>query len=69
MNEEIYNICMVCSSVYEGDLTKYDQNARLSHGICNDYNCKLDYIKNTFQTDDKGAKIILGDLEKRIETE
>ena len=62
-------MCMMCKSVYEGDLTKYNKESQLSHGICNDYNCKLDYIKTTFQTDDKVAKIILGDLEKRIETE
>jgi len=68
-DEEIYKICMICSTVYEGDLTKYYKDSQLSHGICNKYKCKLDYIKNTFQTDNEGAKIILGDLEKRIETE
>ena len=66
MNEEIYKICMVCSSVYEGDLTKYDQNVKLSHGICNDINCKIEYVRTTFGCDKEGALQIIGELEKRI---
>lgn len=67
--EEFYKQCVVCRVIYEGDVTKYDQNSTVSHGVCNDINCKIEYVRESFGCDVKSALIIIGGLEKRLQSE
>jgi len=44
MTEEIYKQCMMCRKVYDGDITKYNQDSEVSHGICEQIDCKSSYL-------------------------
>ena len=64
MTEEIYKLCMMCSKVYEGDITKYD-GKNVSHGVCTEPDCISAYILFSSGGDEGLALKIKEDIQKK----
>ena len=64
MTEEIYKLCMMCSKVYEGDITKYNGN-NVSHGICTEPDCISAYLLFTTGGDEDLAMKVKEELNKK----
>lgn len=70
MDDDQYKICIVCSTVYQGNITKYNQNSTVTPGICRNDKCIEKYltqaIKKAKVTNDEQATQEVNDLQNKI---
>ena len=66
MTEEIYKQCLVCRTVYEGDVKKYhefvQQGGKVSHGVCESNDCKSAYLTYALGCTKEDAESMLEEM-------
>ena len=64
MTEEMYKQCLMCRRVYDGDITKYNQNSVVSHGVCERQDCKSAYLTHALGCTKEEAESMLEEMLK-----
>ena len=60
--EELYKICLMCHTVYEGDIKKYNQDSKVSHGVCESNDCKSAYLTYALGCTKEDAESMLEEM-------